>query len=107
MNMKFRALRVEKGEVKTGRLSQMEFHVTDATKAPASAVAVVEAGNDIVLSKRKGGSYIENTKSGEKVYLRKKGGTYVFDAEWEEEVDEEAMNVEEEEDVAAVFSRQG
>ena len=48
--VKFRALRSEGGEVKKGSLSEMEFHVTDSTKALASAVAIVEAGNRIVFS---------------------------------------------------------
>ena len=52
-NIKFRALRMEDGKVKTGSLSQMEFHVTDATKALAAASAIIEAGNDIVLSRKK------------------------------------------------------
>ena len=77
--------------------------MTDATKALAAASAIIEAGNDIVLSKRKGGSYIENLKTKERVYLRKKGGTYVFDVEWEEEIDDAYIEMDEE----STFSRRG
>jgi hypothetical protein len=60
--VKFRALRSEGGEVKKGSLSEMEFHVTDSTKALASAVAIVEAGNRIVFSKEKGGASLRTRR---------------------------------------------
>ena len=81
-NIRFRPLRSENGEIVKGSLSEMEFHVTNSTKALASAAAVVDAGNDVYLTGRKGGSYIENVKSGERVYLKRKGGTFVFDVEF-------------------------
>ena len=79
---RFRPVRCVGGKEVLGSLSQMEFHVTDATKALASAAAVVKAGNNIVMTK--GGGYIVNEKTGERVELREKGGTFVFDVEWEE-----------------------
>jgi hypothetical protein len=86
--IRFRALRSEDGKIAKGSLSEMEFHVTNSTKALASAAAVVEAGNEVVLSNRKGGSYIKNLNTGELVYLKKKGGTFVFDVEFEDFIDE-------------------
>ena len=55
-NIRFRALRSEGGEVKRGSQCEMQFHVTDSTKALASAAAVVEAGNTVTLSSKKGKS---------------------------------------------------
>ena len=82
----------------------MEFHETDATKALGSAGAVVEAGK-IVLSKEKGRSFIENNKTGEKIYLRRGVGAYVFDVEFEDEDDDEDDDVEM--SPALPFSRRG
>ena len=44
-----------------GTPCSMEFHVTNATKPLASAMAVVKAGNRVILDK--GGCYIENKKT--------------------------------------------
>ena len=55
----------------------MKFHVTSSTKPLASAAAVVKAGNRIVFDKA--GSFIENTRSKERINLRESNGTYVFD----------------------------
>jgi hypothetical protein len=59
----------------------MEFHVTNATKPLASAMAVVKAGNRVVLSQETGGSYIENVKTKERIGLKGSGGTFVFEVE--------------------------
>ena len=56
--------------------------MTNSTKALASAVAVVEAGNDICTSNREGESYILNRNTGEIIQLKKKAGTLVFEVEW-------------------------
>ncbi len=61
-NIKFRDLRSEGGEAKRGSLVEMEFHVTDSTKALASAVAIVEAGNRIVFSKEKVGASLRTRR---------------------------------------------
>ena len=53
----------------------MEFHVTNATKPLASAMAVVNAGKKVVLSHEVGGSCTENIK------LKESGGTFVFEVE--------------------------
>ena len=79
---KFRPVRRVDGKEVLGSLGQMEFHVTDATKALASAAAVTKAGNSIVMTD--GGGYILNNKTGEKIELKEKGGTFVFEVEWED-----------------------
>ena len=64
----------------------------------ASALAIVDAGklwhclggNEVRLSDRNGVSYIENVKMGEHVYLRKTGGTFVFDVDFEDYVQDAA-----------------
>jgi hypothetical protein len=71
-----------------GRAScNMEFHVADSTKPLASAMAVVKAGNKVVLDEK--GSYILNKHTGERIDLKEVGGTFIFEVEPE------------------VFSRQG
>ena len=68
------------GNGKCGKCS-MEFHVTNATKPLASAMAVVKAGNKVVLSHEMGGSYIENIATGKRIKLKESGGTFVFEVE--------------------------
>jgi hypothetical protein len=57
----------------------MEFHVTNSTKPLASAMAVVKAGNRVVLDES--GSYIENKITKEKIQLKECGGTFIFEVE--------------------------
>ena len=64
----------------------MEFHVTNTTKPLASAMAVVNAGNRVVLTKEPGGSFIENIATRRKIKLKEVGGTFVFDVEGEKRV---------------------
>ena len=61
----------------------MEFHVTNTTKPLASALAVVNAGNRVVLTKEPGGSFIENIATKKRIKLKEVGGTFVFDVESE------------------------
>ena len=58
-------LAVENG--KTMRKASMKFHVAKVQRPLASAAKVVEAGNRIVMEK--GGSFIENVATGEKMKL--------------------------------------
>ena len=48
----------------------------------ASAAAVVDVGNRVVLDPRS--SYIENISTGEKMKLRKDQGVFVFDVRYED-----------------------
>ena len=65
----------------------VEFHVTNTTKPLASALAVVNAGNRVVLTKEPGGSFIENIATKKKIKLKEVGGTFVFDVESERRSD--------------------
>jgi hypothetical protein len=101
-NIKFKPLCMVNGVVKEGNMGDIEFHVTDATKPLVSAVKVVEAGNTIVMSSNKGGSYIENDVTKERIYLRKEKGTFVFDVIFEETFKNEDVEMK----LEAPFTRQ-
>ncbi len=62
-----------------GTPCSVEFHVTNSTKPLASAMAVVKAGNKVVLDPE--GSYVENKLTKERDKLIEVGGTFVFDIE--------------------------
>ena len=69
------------------RESAIEFNVAEVRKPLASAVRMVMAGNRVVLDSED--SYIENRKTGERMKLKVKDGTYVFDVQYKDgEVDE-------------------
>ena len=69
------------------RESAIEFNVAEVRKPLASAVRMVMAGNRVVLDSDD--SYIENRKTGERMKLKVKDGTYVFDVQCKDgEVDE-------------------
>ena len=55
------------GTMESG-MCEMKFHVTDTTKPLAAAMAMVKLGN-------------RNIATGDKVMLRERGGTFVFDVE--------------------------
>jgi len=54
----------------------MRMRVTDVHKPLVAAEDVVEAGNDIWLSKQE--SFIQNRASGRRIRLKRKGGVFVF-----------------------------
>ena len=62
------------------RESGIVFNVTNAKRPLASAVKMCEAGNRIFMDAT--GCYIQNIKTGEKMALRKEGGTFVFDVQY-------------------------
>jgi hypothetical protein len=95
-DVRFKAVRSEGGKVVRGTPAQMEFHVTNSNKALASAVDITDAGNNIILSKKKGESVIINDRTQEKIHLRRENGTFVFDIELEGEFEDDAkMEVDE------------
>ncbi len=57
----------------------MKFHIADATKPLASAMAVAKMGNRVALGDYL--SYVENKATGERVLLKESGGTYAFEVE--------------------------
>ena len=72
-------VRALEGELEKGERFQMRCQVTDVNKNLASFPKMVEEGNDILLSKKKG-SYIINEERGIKIPMRlKRGGTPEFD----------------------------
>ena len=69
------------------RESAIEFNVAEVRKSLASAVRMVMAGDRVVLDSDD--SYIENRKIRERMKLKVKDGTYVFDVQCKDgEVDE-------------------
>jgi hypothetical protein len=64
-----------------GGVGELKFHVTDTTKPLASAAAITKMGNRVVLEEGPGKAYIENLETGQKIFLKESGGTFVFDAE--------------------------
>ena len=75
-----------------GEICDMKCHVTD-TKPLASAAAIANMRNRVVLEDGPGKSYIENVVRGQKIHLRESGGTCVLDADCLTD--------------AAIFSRRG
>ena len=55
----------------------MEFQVTDVNKALGSVSKMVRNGNRVVFDAM--GSYIENTQTAERIWLREDNGVYVLD----------------------------
>ena len=93
-DVRFKALRSEDGKTRRGSLAQMEFHVTNSNKALAAAMDVVDAGNTIILKKGKGQSVIINDRTGERIYIRRENGTFVFDIELEDELESSSGDME-------------
>ena len=93
-DVRFKALRSEDGKTRKGSLAQMEFHVTNSNKALAAAMDVVDAGNTVILKRGKGQSVIINDKTGERIYIRRENGTFVFDVELEDEFESSSGDME-------------
>ena len=60
---------------------EMAFVVTDVTKPLAAVSAITKAGNKVVFKPGKEGSYIENTKSGERIELTCENGVYTMEVD--------------------------
>jgi hypothetical protein len=58
-------------------LCGLNFNVADVKKPLAAVSAIEEAGNKVVFGSGKRGNYIENIKTGGRIILQKKRGTYV------------------------------
>ena len=59
------------------RRSAIEFHVADVRRPLASAAKMIQAGNRIVLDSS--GSFVENVATGEKMEVKVKDETFVFE----------------------------
>ncbi len=61
---------------------EMKFLITDVKKTLAAVSAIVAAGNIVVFKPTKHGSFIQNEKTGSKVWLTGEKGTYSMEAEF-------------------------
>ena len=76
----FEVLAVETNkDQKMTRTSAIEFNVAEVRKPLASAARMVKSGNQVVLDQD--GSFIENKSTGERMEVRVKDETFVFDVE--------------------------
>ena len=77
---RFEVLAVETNkDRKMTRTSAIEFNVAEVPKPLASAARMVKSGNRVVLDQD--GSFIENKSTGERMEVRVKDETFVFDVE--------------------------
>ena len=79
------------------------FQVTDVGKPLAAISKIIEKGNTVVLTRRGGGSYVENDITKERFKVEERGGTFGIDVEFFEPV----SNMNTCSEVAPVFSRPG
>ena len=56
---------------------QMKFQICEVTKALGSVMKIVKNGNKVVFEE--GGSYIQNVKTKNNMWLREHEGVYVLD----------------------------
>ena len=57
------------------------FQVTDVSKPLAAISRLLDKGNTVVLSRRPGGSYVENDFTKERFEVQERGGTFGIDVE--------------------------
>ena len=60
----------------TGSMKTMSFEVTDVTKPLVAVRRIMEKGNEVHFGKE---CYIRNVHTGERIPMRRKGGSYVVD----------------------------
>jgi Fe2+ transport system protein FeoA len=65
------------------KLMSMGFEVSEVKKALAAVVKICEKGNLVQFGFNEGESFIQNKKTGDKVFLKRQGGSYVLDVEFE------------------------
>ena len=70
----------------TGSVKTMSFEVTDVTKPLVAVRRIVEKGNEVHFGKE---CYIRNVHTGERIPMRRKGGSYVIDIDVD--IDEESF----------------
>ena len=66
---------------KQGQWKNMTFQVCDVTRPLASVSKIVETGHSVVFNPPQDprGSYIQNYRTGEKMWLTQKDGVYVLE----------------------------
>ena len=65
----------------------MEFQVCGVKKALAAVHKICRVGNVVQFGSEEDECFIKNKKSGKKVMLRRKGGSYVMDVEFVQDVE--------------------
>ena len=70
----------------TGSVKTMSFEVTDVTKPLVAVRRIMEKGNEVHFGKE---CYIRNVHTGERIPMRRKGGSYVIDIDVN--IDEESF----------------
>ena len=69
----------------------MEFQVSDVRKPLAAVWRIAEKGNRIQFGPTDEECFIKNVKTGEKVGLTRKGGSYVMAAEYMKKLEGETF----------------
>ena len=64
----------------------MEFQVSDVRKPLAAVWRIAEKGNVVQFGPREGDNYIQNIGTGEKIWLKRKGGSYVMEVGFQRRV---------------------
>ena len=82
-NVTFRA---EDGDEE--RVMGLEFQVSDVKKPLAAVWRIAEKGNLVQFGPRDEDCFIQNNNTGEKVGLRRKGGSYVMNVEYLRKLEE-------------------
>ena len=65
----------------------MEFQVSEVKKPLAAGWRIAEKGNRVCFGPGEKDNFVENIESGEKMYLRRVGGSYVLDVDFVSERD--------------------
>ena len=68
------------------KLMGMGFQVSDVKKPLASVYRIVEKGNRVQFGPSVADNFIQNVQTGEKVFMRRKGRSYVLDVEFAKKV---------------------
>ena len=66
-------------EGKKGATMGLSFQVTDVRKPLLAVTRITEKGNVVQFGPSQGDNFNKNTSSGNKILLRKKGGSYIMD----------------------------
>ena len=68
-----------------GRACSMGFLITDVKKSLAAVSSLVDAGNTVVFSKGEYGNFIKNNTSGERIYMKRRKGTFYIEVEMDDD----------------------
>ena len=82
-----RAVTFKAEDAKEGTMMGMEFQVSDVKKPLVAVWRIAEKGNIVQFGPTNKDCFVQNIASGEKVGLRKKGGSYVMAVEFMKKLD--------------------